>query len=96
MRVSVRLDLVSGTIAGAWSGQIDAPNSSANSSWLSTTLACPLADSGQRNRPFSRRLAQTHSPLPSQNRSFRRFLCALANRTHAAQRIAQQPVARQP
>src|SRR5450759_4894651 len=56
------------------------PNSSASSSWLSTTFACPLAASGHRKRPFSKRFAHTHSPLPSQNSSFTRLRCAFENR----------------
>src|SRR5262245_17710726 len=56
------------------------PNSRANSSWLSTTLFSPASACGHRKRPFSKRLAQTHSPLLSQNNNFSRFRCALENR----------------
>jgi hypothetical protein len=40
----------------------------------------PIKDCIYRKRPFSRRLAHTQRPLPSQNSSFRRLRCALANK----------------
>jgi hypothetical protein len=56
------------------------PRNSASSSRLSTAKVSSPVVSGQRKRPFSRRLAHTHRPLPSQNGNFRRLRCALANR----------------
>lgn len=55
------------------------PSSSASSSGLMTILSAWVVASGQRNRPFSNRLAQIHRPLPSQNISFKRLCCALQN-----------------
>src|SRR5277367_1011372 len=41
------------------------PRSNISSSWLRTILHSSPPASGQRKRPFSRRLAHTQSPLPS-------------------------------
>ena len=46
-------------------------SSIANSSGRITTQL-PSVAAGQRKRPFSKRFAHTHSPLPSQTNTFRR------------------------
>src|SRR5208337_622785 len=56
------------------------PNKRDSSSWLRTTLPCASPDCGQVKRPFSNRLAQTQSPLPSQTRTFKRLRWPLQNK----------------
>lgn len=48
-------------------------------------VACPISAAGQRKRPFSSRLAQTHSPLPSLNNSFKRLRWPFENRNKQKQ-----------
>src|SRR5579863_9473086 len=59
----------------------------ANSSARIVTLRTWSA-SGQRNRPFSRRFAHTHNPLPSHTKAFSLVRVRLLNRNKVpAQRI---------
>src|SRR5712692_8616471 len=54
--------------------------SMANSSARIVTLACFSLATGQRKRPFSKRLAHTHIPLPSHTSAFKRVRVRLENR----------------
>src|SRR5208337_5298815 len=56
------------------------PNKRESSSWVSSTLPCASPDCGQVKRPFSNRLAQIQSPLPSQTGTFKRLRWALQNK----------------
>src|SRR5271154_4468276 len=51
----------------------------ASSSARIVTLCLSLA-SGQRKRPFSKRFAHTHNPLPSHTKAFSRVLVLLVNK----------------
>ena len=55
-------------------------------------MPCTSPDCGQVKRPFSNRLAQTQSPLPSQTRTFNRLRWALQNKKRCPKRVTRQSV----
>ena len=85
------------------------PRSSVSSSSLTTILDSPPAASGQRKCPLSRRLAHTHSPLPSPEKQLQTIALSIreqehvptqrlhANRSRTARRVLQNlPHVRRP
>src|SRR5579885_223652 len=64
-----------GTVCSQSSPFISIANSSARIVTLRTSSA-----SGQRKRPFARRFAHTHNPLPSHTRAFNRVFVLLVNK----------------
>ena len=56
-------------------------------------MPCASPDCGQVKRPFSNRLAQTQSPLPSQTRTFKPITLGVAEQEQvAAKRLTRQSI----